>query len=95
MKRPLAVVVLAVVVGLSACSGGDPLADAESCSDLSEVDVSALTAAEASQMGDLVFEFAQNALDTNDVTDFDQCQKLVQPLDDVGIILDLAEMDRE
>lgn len=94
MKRPLTVFVLAVAIGLSACSSDDPLANAESCPDLSDVDVSTLTAAEASQMGDLVFEFAQNALDANDNTDFNQCQMLVQPLDEVGVVLDLAEMDR-
>ena len=93
LKR-LAVLLVCLVV-LAACGGGDPLEGASSCSDLAEVDVASLSDDEAQEMGDLVFEFAGSALDSGDNLDFLACQRLVGPLDDRGVVLDLEEMDRE
>lgn len=91
--RKIWVLVLLVALGVGAC-GGSALDTAAACSDLSDVDVSALSAEEAERMGDLVFGFAETALESGDTQDFFECQELVQPLDEVGVILDLVEMDR-
>ena len=93
MKRLTALVVSVVLLG--ACSSGDPLEGASSCADLSDVEISALSEDEVQEMGDLVFEFAQGALDSGDNDDFLACQQLVGSLDARGVVLDLDEMDRD
>jgi len=55
--------------------------------------VSSLSDEEAQEMGDIVFEFAESALESGDNADFIACQQLVGPLDSRGVVLDLEEID--
>ena len=84
---------LSVVLCLAACSS-DPVQSAESCADLSDVDLASLSAQELDDMANRILEFAETALEEN-TPDWIACNQLVEPLDQLGVIVDLEELDRE
>ena len=84
---------LSLLLFLSACSS-DPVQSAETCADLSDIDLASLSAGELDDYADRMLEFAETALEEN-TPDWIVCNQLVEPLDQLGVIVDLEELDRE
>ena len=84
---------LSLLLCLAACTS-DPVQSAENCADLSDVDLASLSAGDLDQYADRVLEFAESALADN-TPDWIVCNQLVEPLDQLGVVVDLEELDRD